>query len=133
NDPSLRDCILEVSEILDATNPDLSALADKGAKMILYAGGASEVPPAEVAAYWKRVNEKLGKDKVDSFARFYIFPSINHAGVGPEGMPNQSDLFSALEKWVENGEAPGELVNQSKSGEVTRPLCLYPTWPQYQS
>lgn len=133
NDPALRDRILEVSKILDATNPDLSALADKGAKMILYAGGASEVPPAEVAAYWKRVNEKLGKDKVDSFARFYIFPSINHAGVGPEGMPNQSDLFSALEKWVENGEAPGELVNQSKSGDVTRPLCLYPTWPQYQS
>ncbi|WP_407649197.1 tannase/feruloyl esterase family alpha/beta hydrolase [Aquamicrobium zhengzhouense] len=133
NDESVRDRIVEVSSILDATNPDLSPLHARNGKLILYAGGASEVPPAEVAAYWKRVLETVGEDKVAEFSRFYIFPSINHGGVGPEGMPNQSDLFSALEAWVETGEAPGELINQSKSGEITRPLCQYPTWPQYQS
>ncbi|PTX05123.1 tannase/feruloyl esterase family alpha/beta hydrolase [Pararhodobacter aggregans] len=133
NDPALRDRIQEISALLDATNPDLSAFHDHGGRLILYAGGASEVPPAEVAAYWTRVIETLGSEVVQDFARFYIFPSINHGGVGPAGMPNRADLFSVLEAWVTEDQAPGELVNASEDGSVTRPLCLYPTWPQYQS
>ncbi|MFC7704180.1 tannase/feruloyl esterase family alpha/beta hydrolase [Plastorhodobacter daqingensis] len=132
NDPALRDRIVAVSQILDATNPDLSGLRDRGGRMILYAGGASEVPPAEVAAYWTRVNETMGADAVTEFARFYIFPSINHGGVGPEGMPNRADLFSVLETWVTEGTAPGDLVNSNDAGTITRPLCQYPAWPQYQ-
>lgn len=46
NDESVRDRIVEVSKILDATNPDLSPLHARNGKLILYAGGASEVPPS---------------------------------------------------------------------------------------
>lgn len=131
NDPALRERIQTVSKLLDATNPDLKPLFSSGAKMILYAGGTSEVPPAEVAAYWKRMSETVGSDLVSGSARFYIFPSINHGGVGPEGMPNTADLLSVLEAWVKDGKAPGNLVNENADGSVTRPLCQYPEWPRY--
>lgn len=131
NDPQWRDRIIAVSQILDATNPDLSVLRDNGAKMILYAGGTSEVPPAEVAAYWTRMTETTAG--AEDFARFYMFPSINHGGVGPEGMPNRSDLFSVLEAWVAGGEAPDVLVNSNDAGDVARPLCRYPAYPHYDA
>ncbi|WP_168161501.1 tannase/feruloyl esterase family alpha/beta hydrolase [Oceanicola sp. S124] len=133
NDPALRDRILEVAQLIDATDPDLTPLAEGGSKLILYAGGASEVPPAEVAAYWRRMVETTGVPARD-FARFYIFPAITHAGVGPEGMPAASDLFSALEAWVETGTAPGPMVNSSPKADLVtaeRPLCEYPAVPRY--
>lgn len=132
NDPALRERIQVVSKLVDATNPDLKPLFSRGSKLILYAGGASEVPPAEVAAYWTRMSETVGPDLVAGSARFYIFPSINHGGVGPDGMPNTADLLGVLETWVKEGKAPGNLVNENADGSVTRPLCQYPEWPRYK-
>ena len=133
NDPALRARIQEVAEIIDATDPDLTPLAEGGTKLIMYAGGASEVPPQEVAAYWTRMTEATDVPAED-FARFYIFPAITHAGIGPQDMPAAADLFSALEAWVEEDEAPGPMVNSSpKADRVTaeRPLCEYPEVPRY--
>jgi hypothetical protein len=44
------------------------------------------------------------------------------------------DSLSALRSWVEDGAAPGpQTVVDTNAATVgrTRPLCEYPTWPQY--
>jgi len=132
-DPALRKRIVEVSSMIDATDPDLSKFYDEGSKLILYAGGASEVPPAAVAQYWNSVIDTMGKDKVSKFARYYIFPSVNHSGIQNPGLPCAVDLFSALESWVEMGTPPGKLINTSADDRPTaeRPLCEYPAYPRY--
>ncbi|MCP5144759.1 MAG: tannase/feruloyl esterase family alpha/beta hydrolase [Gammaproteobacteria bacterium] len=133
NAPQWRDRIMELSSIIDATNPDLSKLADHGGKMILYAGGSSEVPPLETAAFYNRVVRTMGEQKADDFIRYYVFPNVTHFGSKPDGLPGAADLFPVLQAWVEQGKAPGHLVNTSQDSTkvAERPLCAYPAWPRY--
>jgi feruloyl esterase len=56
-----------------------------------------------------------------------------HCG-GGEG-PNTFDMVSALEQWVEKGQAPAQIVaSRSTDGKVTRtrPLCPYPQVAAYK-
>ena len=131
--PALRKRIVEVSNMIDATDPDLSKFYDKGGKLILYVGGASEVPPAAIAQYWNSIIDTMGKGRVSKFARFYIFPSVNHGGMQNPGLPCAVDLFSEVESWVETGIPPGKLINSSANDNPTaeRPLCEYPNYPRY--
>ena len=131
NDPKWSDRTAEVSAIIDATDPDLSDFADAGGKIIFYAGGASEVPPAEFVTYWDRMAATMGSDTVDEFARFYVFPSLHHSGAGREGIPNSADLLTAIENWVTEGEAPGVLTNINADSGVSRPLCVFPAYARY--
>jgi hypothetical protein len=48
--------------------------------------------------------------------------------------PNSFDMLTALEQWVEKGQAPGQIVaSHSTAGSVdrTRPLCPYPQVASY--
>jgi len=130
---AFRKRIIEVSNMIDATDPDLSKFYDKGGKLILYVGGTSEVPPAAIAQYWNSIIDTMGKGRVSKFARFYIFPSVNHGGRQNPGLPCAVDLFSELESWVETGMPPAELINTSANDNPTaeRPLCEYPNYPRY--
>jgi len=44
------------------------------------------------------------------------------------------DIIGALEKWVENGVAPVNLImtDAGLAAGRTRPLCEYPTWAKYK-
>jgi len=44
------------------------------------------------------------------------------------------DALGALEKWVENGEAPAQITATQNHGAIkrTRPLCPYPQVAQYR-
>ena len=95
--------------------------------------------------YYQSVIDTMGQSTVDAFARFYVVPHGGHGmsgkrfSVNADGeptdkseIPDKFDRFSILQKWVENGVAPGksEVVNGS-SGSL--PLCSYPTYPKYVS
>ncbi len=124
----------EVSKIIDSTSTNLEDFRARGGKLILYAGGASEVPPDETVHYYKRLVSKMGKAKVDSFVRFYIFPNATHGGATLPGTPRAADLMSAIENWVDDGKAPGDLINSTPSSTTVTgewPLCRYPTYPKY--
>ena len=59
--------------------------------------------------------------------RLFMAPGMSHCG-GGEG-PNQFDLLTALEQWVERGTPPQRIVaSHLRDGVVdrTRPLCPYP-------
>jgi feruloyl esterase len=60
-------------------------------------------------------------------------PGMAHCQ-GGEG-PNEFDELGAMERWVEKGEAPQQIVASHKTdGKVdrTRPLCPYPQVARYQ-
>jgi feruloyl esterase len=60
--------------------------------------------------------------------------------LGQFGTPTENDgVFGALERWVEDGKAPGEIIASKyhmvagKSAvEMTRPLCPYPEVATYK-
>jgi feruloyl esterase len=62
-----------------------------------------------------------------------MVPGMQHCG-GGEG-PDQFDTVSALESWVEHGQAPPSMLASHKTeGKVdrTRPLCPYPQVAKYR-
>ena len=62
-----------------------------------------------------------------------MVPGMAHCG-GGEG-PNEFDMVSAMEQWVEKGKAPDRIMASRRiDGKVdrTRPLCPYPQVSQYE-
>jgi feruloyl esterase len=130
NDPAR---LSELSRIIDATDPNLDALRDRGGKVLMYHGTAD---PALVMGmsidYRNRVSERYGEDARD-FYRLYALPGMYHCrgGYGPDTV----DYLDAIVQWVEGGRAPdGLVVRQVADGQTvrSRPFCEYPTYAEYQ-
>jgi hypothetical protein len=83
--------------------------------------------------YDERVLDTMGcVVKTQDWYRLFMVPGKGHCG-GGEG-PNSVDMLSALEQWVEKGQAPGQIVaSHGTAGKVdrTRPLCPYPQMARY--
>ena len=126
--------IQEVSAIIDQTNPDIDAYLSKGGKLIVLHGQADAfVPTQPTIDYYRELVQRYGQQRVDGAVRLYIVPGFGHStgAFNPEG---SLPAFDALEKWVEQGVAPGNLVARNASSTVNalaRPLCVYPTYPKY--
>ena len=117
------------SDLLDATDPDLSAFRARGGKLILWHGWADPaITPYRTVQYHDDVVRALGnKHRVAEFLRLFLAPGMYHCGGGPG--PNSFDALSALEGWVEAGIAPDAIVAEHVGSGVprTRPLCAYPS------
>ena len=95
----------------------------------MYTGWSDPVvPPQDTVAYYDGVAKAMGGlEKTREFYRFFLAPGMGHCSGGPG--PNQFDMLSALEQWVEKGVAPDRIVaTHSTNGKIdrTRPLCMYP-------
>ncbi len=129
------DRVREVSALMDSTNPDLSAFAAHGGKLIMleHMSDYAQSPYAGIG-YFESVEARLGKDKVRDFARLYTIPGVDHVG---SGAPANVDMLGALSDWVERGAAPEGLTLVEQSVEPAfpvlraRPLCEWPQWPHY--
>jgi len=120
---------------VNAINPDLTAFKQRGGKLLMYHGWSDQnVPPQSTINYYKSVLDKMGSGpQTDSWLRLFMAPGMAHCG-GGEG-PNQFDMVSALEQWVEKGKALEQiLATHVTNGQPdrTRPLCAYPQVAQYQ-
>lgn len=126
------DRLRAVSEIVDASSPDIDAFRARGGKMLLMHGTVdSAVPHYNTIDYYDRLVSRFGRRSLDGFVRFYLVPGFGH---GTGQFIASWDSLTALEAWVEQGRAPGTLVvADSKQGNNsrTRPLCVYPQWPKY--
>jgi feruloyl esterase len=123
-----------LSELYNATNPDLTRFRDRGGKLIMYHGWADAiVPPGISTAYWTSVTAKMGgAAAVSGFYRLFMVPGFDHCGFqsGPGITQSGLDPLTALENWVEKGMAPDVLVatRYAADGKVerARPICPYP-------
>lgn len=95
--------------LYDATDPDLTAFAASGGKLILWHGLADpHISPLNTIAYYTAMQKTMGDEAVNKFARLYLFPGGYHCG-GGEG-PFDMDMLSAIMAWVEQAKAPHALL-----------------------
>jgi feruloyl esterase len=120
---------------INATDPDLSAFAAHGGKLILYHGWNDQlIAPQNTIDYYTSVRNKLGAAQTEQFARLFMAPGMMHCAGGPG--PNTFDSQGAIERWVEQGTAPERLLATHSAGgavDRTRPLCAYPKLAVYKS
>ena len=116
---------------LDATSADLSGLKESGGKLLLWHGWSDAALTAYGSIDYFEAAEKLDPSVRDYF-RFYLMPGVFHCAGGPG--PDRVDWLGALERWVEDGQAPAELMARKvQGGQVAkaRPLCVYPERAEY--
>lgn len=138
HDPTLYQAqYLRLAEMIDGTDPDISAFADNGGKLLIWYGvGDTCVSMYRTVEYLDTVKQRLGASKVQSFARMVTSPSNGHDLDGAGTEPRSIDLLAAMDAWVEKGAAPDKLVaTKFAPGTSTpvaqRPVCEYPKFPRY--
>jgi len=150
-DRDAKAAVERTAHLLNATDPDLRRFQARGGKLILYHGWSDAAIPAQhLIDYYQSVVKKLGAKRTASFVRLYMAPGVQHCGGGSgpnvfgqmsvgTGDPRTS-MAAALERWVEQGIAPEEIIaarykagSNPASGVVrTRPLCPYPKVARYK-
>lgn len=144
---------------IDANNPDLAAFKARGGKIVQIHGlGDSAITAQGSTDYFEKVAARIGgQASVDDFYRLYLVPAMGHGttcanrstgcGYGtryPNGasnadadppVPDRSQLYAALQKWVEQGVAPGVMpaTSMTSTPEKSLPLCAYPKKISFQS
>ncbi len=138
------DRVRQVSALMDSTNPDLSAFAARGGKLIVKEHTADYAQsPFAGTGYYQSVVAKMGQPAVDQFMRLYVTPGVGHGGGGVSGttgepIPQYVDLLGALDRWVERNEPPADLVQTAVEANppfrvsASRPMCTFPTYPRYR-
>ncbi len=136
--------------ILDAANPDLSAFFRGGGKLILWHGWNDAVlSPWETIAYYEAVVRAVGPELAQRSVRLFMAPGVEH-GLGGPGADRfgqfaagdgdaQRGLGAALRRWVEQGEAPEQViavrhrVANDPASPVARSalLCAWPRVARY--
>lgn len=132
---SFPDRVKEISALMDSTNPDLTAFANRGGKLIIleHMADYAQSPYAGIE-YYKSVVARMGQPTVERFLRLYVTPGADHVGTGA---PAAVDMLEVLNDWVEKGRAPGNLVQATHQltppfpVAKSRPACRYPAFPRY--
>jgi feruloyl esterase len=122
----------QAAEILNATNPDLSAFRKRGGKMILYSGWSDNAQSGlAMVGYYENV---LAHDKTAADdARLFMMPGVEHCFGGPG--PSWVNYLTEIDKWVESGKAPEQItaywLNEKMQPNGSRPVCAYPKIAKY--
>jgi len=134
---------------LNATDPDLKAFNARGGKLILYHGwNDAALPPTNTINYYQNVLKTMGAEQAQGFVRLFMVPGMQHCsgGPGPDSFGQfvtsgqsdpEHDLTLALERWVEAGVAPSQVIAAKRQSATappsrTRPLCAYPRVARYK-
>jgi feruloyl esterase len=122
------------AEKINATNPDLRPLKQRGGKIIHYHGWADPMLTAFMSVdYYESALRTMGEKETKEFYRLFLIPGMFHCsgGVGCGTV----DWLTPMVDWVEKGRAPEKLIGAHVEGgetKRTRPLCPYPEVAKYQ-
>ncbi|AOT10401.1 tannase [Pseudoalteromonas luteoviolacea] len=125
-----KDNLQEVSQLIDADDPDLREFKESGGKMIVLHGWADAAIPAYATIDWYENVDAFMQShdhEVRDFARLFLLPGVIHCGI--DGPGNATfDAISALEAWIIGGVAPDSLLTQKENtqGTVVREQPVYP-------
>ena len=121
--------------ILSPTDADLRPFRKAGGKLLVYHGWADPgISALGTLDYIERMTRIVGgQAAADAFTRTYFVPGMHHCSGGP-GV-DQFDMLTVLERWVEQGEAPRQVIASRVEKGVTvrsRPLCPHPAVAAYR-
>jgi feruloyl esterase len=135
-----------LSFMLPKNPSDLSALKNRGAKMMIYHGTSDPIFSSDDTTTWYESVRAANGGDASGFARFYRVPGMTHCSGGPT--TDQFDMLTPLVNWVENGVAPDGVVASARgpgnagganvdipsawSATRSRPLCPYPKVARYK-
>jgi hypothetical protein len=126
------------SGVYDPTNPDLSAFAKHGGKLIIWQGWSdSGVSPYISLNYVHAVRAIIGTDEADKFLALYMLPGVYHCNLYGGPTTSREDFLTPMMSWVEDGKAPGRIVveysasKDSKIPSKSRPAYPYPVEVAY--
>lgn len=135
-----------------AQNPDLRRFKAHGGKLLVYHGWADQsVLVQPVIDYYDTATRTMGgPEKTRDFFRLFMVPGMNHCS-GGEGA-HRVDYLTALNNWVEKGEAPDMMLGQHPADgakpavgaygldplpadqvDFSRPHFAYPAEARYKS
>jgi feruloyl esterase len=129
-----------LSGLYDPTDPDLSAFARRGGKLIIWHGWSdSGASPYMSLNYVDAVKRAMGASAANKFLTLYMIPGVYHCNL--YGGPNftQEDFLTPMMNWVEDGARPDKIVveftKDAHSSDVirSRPLFPYPAEVAYTS
>ena len=82
--------------------------------------------------YYEAVRQTTGPKAptLDASLRLFLLSGVYHCRGGPGA--DGFDSLAALDRWVESGHAPDEVIATREDGKLSRPLCRYPTLPRYK-
>jgi len=123
-----------MASLYNADNPDLSAFAARGGKIIVYHGWADPmVTPYRTVQYVEDVQRTMGGPaRTGQFLRLFMLPGFDHCGIqsGPGANDAGFDPLPALEAWVERGVAPDSIPTSRRNADGStawsHPVCTYP-------
>ncbi|MDB5818294.1 MAG: tannase/feruloyl esterase family alpha/beta hydrolase, partial [Rhizobacter sp.] len=138
----------KLAPIVDHLDPNIGAFKARKGKLITYQGWADPVISAlDTIRYYEAVRTAQGSQaSTDEFFRLFMVPGMGHCGGGPGAnvfgnagnaspvADDKSDLLMALDRWVEQGEAPSQLTAvELEEGSLagSRLLCAYPKQAVY--
>ncbi len=138
-DDTFVESAMEVMTPPGVDEPELAEFRDTGGKMLILHGNADPVFSVLDTTSWYERLDLNNDDEAERFALFYRIPGMPHGAGGPS--TDGFDMLTPLVNWVENGEAPGAIEahvtdgnaeGQDALGDISRPLCPYPTIARYQ-
>jgi feruloyl esterase len=127
-------------------NPtDMSALKNRGGKIILFHGVADPIFSVNDSEAWYKGLQANNGGDASNFARFFRVPGMGHCSGGPA--TDQFDALTPLVNWVEKGLPPDTILASARgagnagganadvpaawAADRSRPLCPYPKVARY--
>jgi hypothetical protein len=134
----------EISLSLDSTNPNLEAFYKRGGKLIVVIGTNDTLAsPGAQLDFYESVVKKMGREKVNAFARFFVLPQASHSlsgtnytvdgdgkSIPAKPIPNTFNRLGVLQDWVEKNSPPAMSITVT-GGNRSLPMCSYPAYPKY--
>lgn len=151
----------KAAPILNSSSPDLRSFRARNGKIIQYHGWGDPAISALASIEYYEVTRAFlssvpdgrrpAPGAIEDFYRLFLVPGMGHCagGAGPNAFGSRGavspatmndperDIFAALERWVEKGIAPQQLVGSGPvlgdaSKTLTRPICLFPSVAKYR-
>jgi feruloyl esterase len=151
----------KAAPILNSSSPDLRSFRARNGKIIQYHGwGDPAISALASIEYYQATSAFMSKvpdarkpaaGPIEDFYRLFLVPGMAHCagGIGPNAFGSRGaispatandperDIFAALERWVERGTAPEQLIGSGTvvgdvSKTLTRPICLFPKVATYK-
>ncbi|MBJ7536307.1 tannase/feruloyl esterase family alpha/beta hydrolase [Marinomonas transparens] len=133
-----KESAMELMAPPDVDSPKLTDFRKNGGKMMVFHGNSDPVFSVKNTIRWYNYLNFNLEGRANRSVRLYLVPGMPH-GQGGASM-DQFNMLKPLMSWVENNEAPQDVVAHARSSNseitarmagISRPLCAYPTYAHY--